>query len=301
MAIPKFDHATAYDGSKGTYLAPELLKVGKEASDISEWLNLLAPEAVRRCHRDYISAGSEVIETNTFNGNRFRLAKYGLGDKVHEVNYTAARIARDEAGTAVSVAGKLGPSGRMLVMGEVTADELREAFAEQAKALEEGGVDFFHVETMADLDEAVAAVEGARSVSELPVAVTMSFDAGKPEAGLRTMMGVTPAQLVAKGDELGLLAVGANCGLGLAGYQTLFQQFIDAGPKAAVIAKVNAGIPISDGKSVVYDGTPEKMAEYAVWVAGIGVKLVGVCCGSGPEHIEAIANALTRLRHGGSE
>ena len=110
------------------------------------------------------------------------------------------------------------------------------------------------------------------------------------------MMGVTPAQLVAKGDELGLLAVGANCGLGLSGYQTLFQQFIDAAPKMAVIAKVNAGIPVSDGENVVYDGTPEKIAEYAVWVAGIGVRLIGVCCGSGPEHIEAIARALARLR-----
>jgi 5-methyltetrahydrofolate--homocysteine methyltransferase len=296
MAVPTFDRATVYDGSKGTYLAPEMVKAGKEASDVSEWLNLLAPGAVARCHRDYINAGSQVIETNTFNGNRFRLAKYGLGEKVREVNLTAARIARGEAGTTVSVAGKLGPSGKMLVMGEVTADELRDAFAEQAKALDEGGVDFFHVETMADLDEVAAAVDGARSVSKLPIAVTMSFDTGKAEAGLRTMMGVTAAQLVAKGDELRLLAVGANCGLGLTGYQTLFRQFIDATSNMPVIAKVNAGIPVSDGKSVVYDGTPEKMAEYAVWVAGIGVRLIGVCCGSGPEHIEAIANALARAR-----
>jgi 5-methyltetrahydrofolate--homocysteine methyltransferase len=296
MAIPTFDRPTVYDGSKGTYLAPEMARAGKEASDVSEWLNLLAPEAVARCHREYIDAGSQVIETNTFNGNRFRLAKYGLGDRVREVNYAAADIARETAGPSVSVAGKLGPSGKMLVMGEVTADELRDAFAEQAKALEEGGVDFFQLETMTDLNEVVAAVEGARSVSTLPIAATMSFDAGKPEAGLRTMMGVTPAQLVAKGDELGLLAVGANCGLGLTGYQPLFQQFIDAAPKMPVIAKVNAGIPLSDGKTVVYDGTPEKMAEYAVWVAGIGVKLIGVCCGSGPEHIAAIANALAKLQ-----
>jgi 5-methyltetrahydrofolate--homocysteine methyltransferase len=296
VAIPKFDHPTVYDGSKGTYLAPEMAKAGKDASDLSEWLNLLAPETVARCHRAYIDAGSEVIETNTFNGNRFRLAKYGLGDRVHEVNYAAANIARETAGPDVSVAGKLGPSGKMLVMGEVTADELRDGFAEQAKALTEGGADFFQLETMTDLNEVAAAIEGARSVSNLPVAVTMSFDTGKPEAGLRTMMGVTAAQLVAKGEELGLLAVGANCGLGLTGYQTLFQQFIDAAPSVPLIAKVNAGIPVTSGDGVVYDGTPEKMAEYAVWVAGIGVKLIGVCCGSGPEHIEAIAKALARLR-----
>jgi 5-methyltetrahydrofolate--homocysteine methyltransferase len=189
-----------------------------------------------------------------------------------------------------------GPSGKMLVMGEVTAEELRDAFAEQAKALDEGGADFFQLETMADLDEVVAAGEGARSVSKLPIAATMSFDTGKPEAGLRTMMGVTPAQLVEKGTELRLLAVGANCGLGLTGYQLLFQQFMDALPEMPVIAKVNAGVPLSDGKTVVYDGTPEKMAEYASWVAGIGVKLIGVCCGSGPEHIAAIARALAAMR-----
>jgi methionine synthase I (cobalamin-dependent) len=296
LAIPKFEHPTVYDGPKGTYLASELLKAGKEASDISEWLNLLAPAAVAACHRDYVNAGSQVIETNTFNGNRFRLAKYGLGDRVREVNYAAANIARETAGANVSVAGKLGPSGKLLLMGEVTAEELRDGFAEQAKALAEGGADFFQVETMADLDEVAAAVEGARSVSDLPVAVTMSFDTGKPEAGLRTMMGVTPAQLVEKGRELGLLAVGANCGLGLGGYQTLFRQFVDAGLSVPLIAKVNAGIPVYEAGNTTYDGTPENMAEYAVWVAGIGVRLIGVCCGGTPRHIEAIANALAHLR-----
>jgi 5-methyltetrahydrofolate--homocysteine methyltransferase len=296
LSVPAFDHPTVYDGSKGTYLAPELLKAGKEASDVTEWLNLLAPEAVAACHCDYVNAGSEVIETNSFNGNHFRLMKYGLGDRVREVNFSAANIAREAAGTGVSIAGTIGPSGKLLVMGEVTAEELRDAFAEQAKALAEGGVDFFHVETMADLDEAVAAVEGARSVSDLPVAVTMSFDTGKPEAGLRTMMGVTAAQLVARGREMGLLAVGANCGRGLDGYQTLLGQFMDAGPASPVIAKLNAGIPVFAGGETVYDGTLEKMAEYAEWVAGIGVKLIGVCCGGTPRHIEAIARALSRLR-----
>jgi methionine synthase I (cobalamin-dependent) len=295
MAVPTFERPTVYDGSKGTYLAPDIAKAGKEPSDISEWLNLLAPETVARCHREYIAAGSQVIETNTFNGNRFRLAKYGLGDRVHEVNFAAANIARETAGSNVSVAGKLGPSGRLLVTGEVTADELSDGFAEQAKALAEAGVDFFQVETMADLDEVHAAVQGVRSVSQLPIAVTMSFDTGKPEVGLRTMMGVTPAQLVEKGRELGLLAIGANCGLGLIGYQALFRQFIDAAGDMPVIAKVNAGIPHVEGKDVVYDGAPEKMAEYAVWVAGIGVKLVGACCGSTPAHIAAMASALAKL------
>ncbi len=294
MPVPSLDRPTIYDGSKGTYLAPALTKVGKEASDISEWLNLLAPETVAACHRAYVEAGAEVVETNSFNGTRFRLLKYGLGDRVREVNFAAANIAREAAGANVAVAGTIGPSGKLLVIGEVTAEELRDAFAKQAAALAEGGVDFFHVETMADLGEAVAAVEGARSVSDLPVALTMSFDTGKPEAGLRTMMGVTAAQLVEKARELKLFAVGANCGRGLEGYQTLFQQFVEAAPQMPLIAKLNAGIPVTVGGETVYDGTPERMADYAQWAAGIGVKLIGVCCGGTPEHIEAIARALRR-------
>jgi 5-methyltetrahydrofolate--homocysteine methyltransferase len=294
MAIPSFDRPVVYDGVKGTYLALELVKAGKEASDVSEWLNLLAPEVVAQCHREYMAAGSQVIETNSFNGNRFRLAKYGLGDRVREVNFAAANIARETAAGVAYVAGKLGPSGKLLVAGEVTAAELRDGFAEQAKALAEGGPDFFHVETMSDLDEVTAAVEGIRGVSELPIAVTMSFDTGRPEA-LRTMMGVTPAQFVGRGRELGLFAVGANCGLGLVGYQPLFRQLVDAAGDLPVVAKVNAGIPRAENGEVVYDGTPEKMAEYAVWVAGIGVKLIGACCGSSPAHIAAMAEALARL------
>ncbi len=223
------------------------------------------------------------------------MIKYGLGDRVREVNFAAANIAREAAGPGVSVAGTIGPSGKLLVIGEVSAEELRDAFAEQAKALAEGGVDFFHIETMADLGEAVAAVEGVCSVSNLPVALTMSFDTGKPEAGLRTMMGVTVTQLVERARDLELFAVGANCGRGLEGYQTLFQQFVDASPPMPLIAKLNAGIPITMGGETTYDGTPEKMAEYADWVAGIGVKLIGVCCGGTPRHIEAIARALSRL------
>jgi 5-methyltetrahydrofolate--homocysteine methyltransferase len=287
-----------YDGSKGVYLSPRLPKVGKEASDISEWLNLLAPRLVRQCYHDYIAAGSQVIQTNTFNGNRLRLEVHGLADRVHEVNLVAAQVAREAAGNDVLVAGSMGPSGRWLVTGEVTPEALEEAFAEQARALEEGGVDFFHVETMADLNEAAAAVEGIRSVSTLPVALTMSFDTGRPERGLRTMAGVAPGQLVEKADELGLLAIGVNCGLGLEGYQTVVTEMLAAGPRRPLIAKVSAGIPQVEAGQIVYDGSPERMAEYAVWCAEYGVALIGGCCGSTPAHIEAMARALADRRQG---
>ena len=294
MSIPPLDRPTVYDGSKGIFLSPTLSKVGKAPSDVSEWLNLLAPDIVLRCHREYIDAGAQVIQTNSFNGNRLRLAKYGLGDKVREVNVRAAQIAGQAAGNAIPVVGSLGPSGKLLITEEVTVAEIREAFAEQARALEEGGVDLFHIETMADIDEAVAAVEGVRSVSQLPIALTLSFDTGNPQAGLRTMMGVSPAQLVAKGDELGLFAVGDNCGRGFEGYQAVVEGLLAASPRAALIMKVNAGAPRVEGGETTYDATPEQVAEYALWCAQRGMKLIGLCCGGTPRHIEAIANALTK-------
>jgi 5-methyltetrahydrofolate--homocysteine methyltransferase len=294
LSIPPLDKPVVYNGSKGTLLSSALSKVGKAPSDITEWLNLLAPDIVLRCHREYIDAGSQVIQTNSFNGNRFRLAKYGLADRVQEVNARAAQIAGQAAGNAIPVVGSLGPSGKLLITEEVTVAEIREAFAEQAQALEEGGVDLFHIETMSDLDEALAAVEGVRSVSQLPIALTLSFDTGNPQAGLRTMMGVSPAQLVEKGDELGLFAIGNNCGRGFEGYQAVVEGLVAASPRAALIMKVNAGSPRVEDGETTYDATPEQAAEYALWCAQKGVKLIGLCCGGTPRHIEAIAGALAK-------
>jgi len=282
-----------YDGAKGVFLSPRLADVGKPPSDLTEWLNLLAPETVRRAHRDYVDAGSDIIQTNSFSGNRFQLEHRGLASRTAEVNLLAAQIARDAAGDDVLVAGDLGPSGKLLAMGDVSREALVEAFAQQAKGLEEGGVDFFHVETMSDLEEAVAAVEGIRSVSSLPVALTMSFDSGKVDAGLRTMMGVSAGQLADKARELGLFGMGANCGRGLEGYQTVIQQLVEASGQAVVIAKLNTGVPQMRGGQVEYGGSPGEMAQYALWCARHGVGIIGACCGSTPAHIEAMAKALS--------
>jgi len=283
-----------YDGAKGVFLSPRLVDVGKPPSDLTEWLNLLAPETVRQAHRDYVDAGSDIIQTNSFSGNRFQLEHRGLASRTEEVNLLAAQIAREAAGDDVLVAGDLGPSGKLLAMGEISREALVEAFAEQAQGLEEGGVDFFHVETMSDLQEAVAAVEGVRSVSSLPVALTMSFDSGKAEAGFRTMMGVSARQLGEKARELGLFGVGANCGRGLEGYQAVIGQLMEAAGQAVAIAKLNTGIPQMRGGQVDYGGSAEEMAEYALWCARQGVGIIGACCGSTPAHIEAMARALAR-------
>jgi 5-methyltetrahydrofolate--homocysteine methyltransferase len=289
----RFRKPVLYDGSKGVYLSARLPKVGRSPGDASEWLNLLSPEAVRQVHREYIDAGSQIIQTNTFNGCRLRLEAYGLSDQVREVNLTAAQIAREAAGGDVLVAGDIGPSGKLLAMGEVEEQTLVDAFAEQAAALAEGGVDLFHVETMSDLAEARAAVDGVRRVSDRPLLLTMSFDTGKPEA-LRTMMGVTPAQLVELARELGVFGAGVNCGRGLEGYQEVVRALADAGPEGVLVAKLNAGIPRMEGTQVVYDGTLERMADYALWCAENGVGIIGACCGSTPRHIEAMARAVER-------
>jgi 5-methyltetrahydrofolate--homocysteine methyltransferase len=300
LSRERFRRPVLYDGSKGVYLAARLAGVGRSPGDASEWLNLLSPEAVRQVHREYIDAGSQIIQTNTFNGNRLRLEAYGLGDRVREVNLAAAQAAREAAGGParpaggdVLVAGDIGPSGKLLAMGEVDERALVDAFAAQAAALAEGGVDLFHVETMSDLAEARAAVEGVRRASDRPLLLTMSFDTGKPEA-LRTMMGVTPAQLAEAAREMAVLGMGANCGRGLEGYQEVLRALAGAQTDAVLVAKLNAGIPRMEGGRVVYDGTPERMAAYALWCAENGVGIIGACCGSTPRHIEAMARALER-------
>ncbi|MHC4480651.1 MAG: homocysteine S-methyltransferase family protein, partial [Planctomycetota bacterium] len=252
LSRERFSRPVLYDGSKGVYLAARLPSVGRSPSDASEWLNILSPEAVRQMHSEYVEAGSQIIQTNTFNGNRLRLEAYGLGDRAREVNLAAARLARETAGDDVLVAGVIGPSGKLLAMGEVEQRTLVDAFAEQAAALAEGDVDLFHVETMSDLAEARAAVEGLRRVSDLPLILTMSFDSGKPEA-LRTMMGVTPAELAETAKEIEVFGLGANCGRGLDGYPEVMQALAQTQPERVLIAKLNAGIPRMEGGQVVYD------------------------------------------------
>lgn len=255
-----------------------------------EW-NLLYPERVAAVHRGFIEAGSQVILTNTFGGTCYRLKLHDLQDRTVELNKAAAAIARAEADSApqtVVVAGSMGPTGELLVpMGTMTFEEARDAFAEQATGLVEGGVDIFWVETMSDLEEARAAIEGARSVSDLPIVATMSFDTHG-----RTMMGVQSLQALEALREFDLAAIGANCGANLADTEAAVRTMKAADPRTIVVAKANAGIPRWEGSDLVYDGTPEVMAGYARRARQAGAQLIGACCGSTPEHIRALASAL---------
>lgn len=278
-----------YDGAKGTLLLPHLRAAGRAESDATEWLNLLAPDAVRDVHRRYVEAGAGAIQTNTFQGNRFALELHGLGDRVRDVNRIGARLAVEAAGERALVAGSVGPSGRLLATGDVDRSALVDAFAEQVSAIAEGGADFIHIETMFDLDEALAAIEGARAAADLPIVLTFSFDRGDPQKGYRTLMGVSPGRAAEAVAAMDLLALGANCGRGLEGYERVLSDLASTVP---LVAKFNAGMPRVDDGLTVYDVAPPAMASYAGRAVELGARLVGACCGSTPAHIATIAAAV---------
>jgi 5-methyltetrahydrofolate--homocysteine methyltransferase len=213
-------------------------------------------------------------------------------DRVREFNLAAARIAREVADAApneVLVAGDIGPSGEILApLGACQPEEVREAFAEQAAALAEGGVDFFLIETMSALEEVTAAVEGIKSRSDLPIAATMTFD-----TKFRTMMGVKPTQAVEALYDLGIVVLGANCGNGPDEIERIVTEISAVKPQGVyLIAQSNAGLPKWENKQIFYDGTPEVMADYALKMRALGVNVLGACCGSTPEHIRAMREAL---------
>ncbi|MDH4209065.1 MAG: homocysteine S-methyltransferase family protein, partial [Anaerolineae bacterium] len=241
------------DGAMGTMLQA----AGLERGQAPEELNLTDPEKVLAVHRGYVNAGSEMILTNTFGGSRFRLDKYGLGDKVYEICRRAAEIAR-QAGD-VFVAGSIGPTGEFFPpVGKLGADEAREAFAEQARGLADGGAHLLVIETMSDLQEVEAAVQGARQVTELSLVCTMTF-----QQRLHTVMGVTPSQAAETLMGWGVAALGANCGTGPQEVEQVLAQMKEAAPQAVLVAKPNAGVPRLMQGRTQFDATPELMAEYA--------------------------------------
>jgi 5-methyltetrahydrofolate--homocysteine methyltransferase len=275
------------DGATGT----QLQAMGLPRGGSAEVWNLENPEAVKKHYQAYIDAGSDAILTNTFCGSRAILEKYGYGEQTYQINLAAAKLAREVAGDDVLVLGSIGPTGLLMdPLGPLTYAKAVAYFAEQAKALAEGGADSIHVETMSDLNEAKAAIEGARQVTDLPVTVTMSFDTHG-----RTMMGVKPEDAAKTLWALDVLAIGVNCGRTLEENLNALTAMRQVLPEATLIAKPNAGLPrVENGTEIVYDVTPEIMAEYAHKFAAQQVKMIGGCCGSNPQHIAAIKQALNK-------
>ncbi|MCO6452997.1 MAG: betaine--homocysteine S-methyltransferase [Caldilineales bacterium] len=273
------------DGAMGTMMQ----QAGLTDGGAPELWNVEHPDAVIAIYQGYVDAGSQVIETNTFGGTSFRLKLHHLQDRVFELNKAGAELARQVAGNEILVAGSVGPTGELFEpMGSLTHDAAVSAFADQASGLVAGGVDMFIIETMSDLQEVLAAVEGIRQVSDLPIAATMTFD-----TNYRTMMGVTPAKAVKTLADAGVKIIGANCGNGPDEIRRVVGEMAAVRPGGIfLMAQSNAGLPKFHNGEIKYDGTPEVMADYALDMASMGVDLIGACCGSTPAHIHAMKEAL---------
>jgi 5-methyltetrahydrofolate--homocysteine methyltransferase len=254
-----------------------------------EWV-VDEPGKVQELHRQFAAAGSEIVLTCSFGGTSLRLADERLAGRAAEVNRRAAELAREAVGADVLVAGSLGPTGHLTEpLGPLTHELAVATYAEQARALADGGVDLLVLETFFSLDEGLWALEGITSASDLPLVVSYSFD-----QGTKTMMGLSPTQVVEAFAPLGVAAIGANCGKSLADTDVIVDELLAAADGLPLWVKPNAGVPRMVRDAVVYDAGPDDLAAHvAGYVAG-GARIVGGCCGSTPEHIAAIAAALGR-------
>lgn len=277
------------DGAMGT----ELIARGVEAGTCNDYLNIESPDIVSDIQRAYLQAGSDAVITNTFGANKYALARHGFAERSQEINTAAAQIARRAAGEEKYVLGDIGPSGDFLEpLGSLKSDELKDAFAEQAKALLAGGVDGFIIETMTALDEVTIAIEAVKSISDLPVFVSLAYDpAGET---FRTMMGIGPADAADKLLPLGIDALGFNCGsLSMEQYVSLAQIYVsETKGEVAILAEPNAGKPELVDDQVIYKVSPEDFAAAAEKIHSAGVNIIGGCCGTGPAHIAAVAKRL---------
>jgi methionine synthase I (cobalamin-dependent) len=277
------------DGATGT----NYFQMGLMSGDAPELWNVEHPDRVRKLHRQFIEAGADIVLTNTFGGNRHRLKLHDGQDRVRELNMAAVKNARVEADAFTSrqifVAGSIGPTGEIYMpVGTFPYEEGVSAFAEQAAALKEAGADVLWIETMSGEEELRAAVEGAATAG-LPIVTTMSFDTNG-----RTMMGITPTAFGALASSLGTqpVAIGANCGVGASELIATVMGITAARPDAHVVAKGNCGVPQYRDGHIHYTGTPELMADYARIALDAGARIIGGCCGTSPDHLASMRQAL---------
>jgi homocysteine S-methyltransferase len=284
------------DGAMGTLLYAR----GVAFDQCFDELNLSRPELIRQVHLDYIASGAELLETNTFGANRFKLAQHNLAHRLAEINRAGAAVAREAvaaSGRPVFVAGSMGPIGRpMAPLGTVAPEEVRATFAEQAGALVDGGADVLILETFTDLGELVEAVAGVQAAVTVPVIAQMTF----AQDG-KTMLGHAPSEIARALERLDVDVIGANCSVGPQGILEVMQQMVGAVPQARLSAMPNAGFPAYVGGRYIYFSTPTYLADYARQLAALGVRLIGGCCGTTPEHIAAVRQALAQPMLSGRE
>lgn len=279
------------DGAWGTFLQKKGLKSG----ECPESWNLTHPNDVMDIAKSYIDAGADMIETNSFGGTSFKLGLYGLADKVHEINQAAAEISRKAAGPDKYVLGSIGPTGKILMTGEVSPDELYNAFKEQAIALEKGGVNAIVIETMTDIEEAKIAVLACAENTKCEIICTMTFDKSG-ENSFHTMMGISPTQMVEELIESGVSIIGANCGNGIKDMIGIVNEFRSASKEIPLLIHANAGAPIYKDGETFFPESPDQMAAYVNQLISAGANIIGGCCGTTPEHIRKIAEIVKNIK-----
>jgi 5-methyltetrahydrofolate--homocysteine methyltransferase len=271
---------TVTDGAWGT----ELMIRGLKKRECPEFWNLEHPDRVEEIPGLYVEAGSQIVLTNTFGANRFILEKHGLADKVKEINAAGVKISKKAAGDKAVVFASLGPSGKLIIMKQVSADELEDAFTEQAEAMAEAGADAIVIETMIDISEALAAILAAKKTG-LPVVANMVFDSGIDKD--RTMMGNPPEEVVEKFAAAGVDVIGSNCGKGIEGFVPICQR-MRAVTDLPLWIKANAGMPEIIKGETVYHTTPDQFAAFVPELINAGANFIGGCCGTNPDFIAAV-------------
>jgi 5-methyltetrahydrofolate--homocysteine methyltransferase len=275
------------DGAWGT----QLHKRGLQLGECPEHWNVTHRSDVASVAQGYIDAGADMILTNSFGGNPVKLAHFGFQNRTAELNEAAAAISREAAGVNHLVLGSMGPTGVILMMGEVTEEELFTGFSTQAKALQRGGVDAFCIETMSAIDEACIAIRAAKESTGLEIACTFTFE--KTARGeYRTMMGVSPAEMVKALKAAGASVIGANCGNGIDGMIDIVKEIRAADASIPVLVHANAGRPVIENGTTVFPEKPEVMAAKAIDLVAAGANIIGGCCGTTPEHIAALAKSI---------
>jgi 5-methyltetrahydrofolate--homocysteine methyltransferase len=276
------------DGAWGTYLIKKGLKTG----ECPELWNLTNNNDVFEIAKSYIDAGSDIIETNSFGGNRFKLIHYGLDQKAQEINQTAAEISRRAAGEDKFVMSSIGPTGKFLMMGDVSEEDLYESFTEQVIGFSKGGADAVCIETFYALDEAEQAIKAIKTNSDLEVICTFTFDKN-PDGSYKTLMGISPQKMAESLIVYGADVIGANCGLGFEAMVPIIENIREVSKQIPILIQANAGLPeIKEGR-LNYSETPEVIKDIIPRIIDAGANIVGGCCGTTPEHIKVISEIVS--------
>jgi len=279
--------AVIFDGAMGTML----MASGLAAGEVPERLNVERPEQVMEIHRRYYEAGADAVHTNTFGANPIKLADRGYGDQTAHLNREAARIAREVCPKGKYVAGDMGPTGKMMApLGEITREQMEDAFQAQAEALLQGGADFISIETMFSLEEALAAVTGAQKAGADLIVAATTFQ--RTPKGFFTMMGETPGQCILAFEQAGVDVVATNCTLGSRDMIDLTRELVDSATRPLLV-QPNAGKPVTRQGKTRYEQSPEDFAADGLAIRRAGAAMLGGCCGTDDRFIRALVQALS--------